>query len=156
MATRAYSVAVSNAVTTAAASTQIHNMIYNDATVLVRPEIYDLVISCPATPADNVIEWGVTRTSVIPSAGGGIVVAQPLDYYSAAAKTLAWKIPGAGAVVITPYLLTMAVNTRVTWRWCAVPGGEIMIAGVVAYGAGLACVINASTPNCSTTIMFRE
>jgi hypothetical protein len=156
MSNRAYSIAVSNVATTAAASTQIHTMIYQPAAVLTRAQIFDLMISSPATPADNVIDWALTRTAVIPATGGGIKVCQPMEYNDPVASTLGWSIPASGAVITAPHLMVMSVNQRVTWRWCAVPGGEIWLASVVAYGAGLACLVNANTPNCSSSIFFRE
>ena len=161
MASRAYAAINDNtAISAGATITAMHNMLYNPGTVLVRPAIFDLVVSSPATPNDVALDWALGRTTGA-ATGGANPTPLPLDYQDTAASTLVRTSSGAAitgaAVTAAPYLLVFALNQRVTWRWCAVPGSEILLNSAANAGAGLLCLASSTgTPNCTTTILWRE
>lgn len=156
MATRAYSTFAS-ALTVATATnafTSIHNNIYNPAAVLTRPSLFDLLISSGATPADNANQWMICRTTVAP-VGGSAITASPCDFGDPAASTLAMSKPTSASVQGT-VLMYMSVNQRVTWRWCAVPGGELVVSNVAGSGIGLVSNLSPTPAVCESALFFRE
>jgi len=156
MSNRAYSTfasAIDVALATSAFTDQ-HNLIYNPAAVLSRPSIYDILIGSSATPADNATQWGVYRTATAPT-GGTAITASPCDSNDPAASTLAMSKP-TGASTLGVLLAYMSVNQRVTWRWCAVPGGELVVGAAAGAGIGLVSVLCPTPAVMETTIFFRE
>jgi hypothetical protein len=156
MGNRAYSGFVS--VITVAQATNAytcqHQCIYNPTVLLNRPSIYDVLISSAATPADNANQWALERTSTAPT-GGAAITPSPVDPYDTAATTLDMSKP-TGAAATGVVLAYMSVNQRVTWRWCAVPGGELVNSGAAGSGIALVSVLSATPAVCESTIFFRE
>jgi hypothetical protein len=141
----------------------IQNMIYAGAAVTVRATVYDIIVSSGSTPGDAGLSFAIRRTTTAAPTGGTAVglVPVPMDFSDAASNSLGacgGSTPLATATMIgTPFPMTWAQNQRVTWRWCAVPGGEILQAAVVYAGIAIALLANAGTvPTLNTTIFFRE
>lgn len=148
---RAYSSVVSAAV----AATKSHHTIYHPATAVVRPEVYDLLVSSSAAPADVSLQWYILRTTAAPGTPVA-VTPTPINGLDPATGILGSKqataepTPGAA-------LMYFSTNQRVTWRWCAVPGGELVMTQTAAYGITLLCqAISSGTPVCETTLFWRE
>lgn len=153
---RAYS-SFASSITVALATnafTDQHNVIYNPAAVLSRPSLYDVLIGSSAVPADTAVQWGIYRTATAPT-GGTAVTASPLDPNDPAASTLAQSKPTGGST-LGVMLMWLALNQRATFRWCAVPGGELVVGAAVGAGIGLVSVLAATPAVMETTLFFRE
>lgn len=148
---RQYSTVCSAAV----AAAKSHQTIYQPATAVVRPEVFDLLVSSSAAPADVSLQWYLLRTTAAPGTPVAITP-NPMNSLDAATGILGSKQaasePTAGAA-----LMYFSTNQRVTWRYCAVPGGEFVMAQTAAYGITLLCnAISSGTPVCETTLFWRE
>jgi len=94
-------------------------------TTAVRPMLYDVIISPQGVaPADNACEYQIKRHTAIGTSTA--VTPQALDSGDPAAATTA----GVNHSVEPTYtanaiLLDVGVNMRATFRWVAVPGGEL-------------------------------
>jgi|SRR5208283_2438822 len=155
---RVYSSSVS-ALTVAqgtSAFTSIHNCIYQpSSSVLVRASIFDLIVGCSATPADNATQWALMPTTAAPT-GGTAITARPMDSNDAAASTLAVSKPTSVMTLGSTFYMYMSVNQRVTWRWCAVPGSEIIMPVAVSSGICMNSYLDSTPAVRDTVIFFRE
>lgn len=153
---RAYASMV-DALVPVSTANNFHNIIYTPTTVAVavRPQIYDLLVSSGATPADNVCDWQLLRTTVAAPTGGTAVTPSACNSLDSAAAVLAMK-GSTGGSTASVALMYFAVNQRVTWRWCAVPGGEIVIPSQINLGCGLGIVSSTGYPASDSVIFFTE
>lgn len=122
----------------------------------VRPEIYDLLISSVATPADNCSEYYIQRSTAAGTSTGFTPVA--LDSGDPASTTAAGVNHSAEPTYTASAIpLRVAVNQRNTLRWVARDGSEIRVPATSANGLGLlANAIGGSAVAMSYTILFAE
>lgn len=129
--------------------------IVSSATVR-RLKLYDLLIGTNGTPADNYIEWDVSRQTAA-STGGTTATALPLDPADAAALTVCAIDPtGEGTVTANSSMFYIGVNQRASYRWVAAPGSEIV--GPATSAAGLAGRGRSGgyTGTLTMTMLFQE
>lgn len=95
-------------------------------TALRRIKLYDILIGTNGTPADNEVEWDVSRMT---AAGTGTAsTPTALDPADAAALTV-----GTNDYTIEPTVTAnssiwyVAVNQRASYRWVAAPGSEFVV-----------------------------
>ena len=117
--------------------------------------IYDIIIGCDATPADLAGQFDVIRGTV--SGTGTGVTARALDPANPAA-TIA---PEGGTFTgqtktANSALLSVGLNQRATFRWVAVPGGELVIPGTSDNWVGIESVAHGGTPNINATMHWSE
>jgi hypothetical protein len=146
-----------DALTVSSTASTYHNVVYlaTTAAVAVRPQVYDLIVSSPASPADVVIDWALQKLTAAPT-GGTSVTPTPMNTGDGAATSLAMK-GSTGGGTVSVVAMYFAMNQRVTWRWCAVPGGEVVFVPTASNGVGLQCVsAAASYPSMDSTIFFTE
>lgn len=124
-----------------------------DGTSTTRGSIYDIVVGCNATPADNAYEFNLRRFG--PANGTGTAVTPvPLDTADAAAE-----IDGTTAhtteasVTANNIILSWAQNQRATFRWVAAPGGELIMPATTDVGIALFCE-NVSGSGVTVTASF--
>lgn len=103
----------------------------------IRPRLFDLIVGSVATPADQATKFHVQRFTAVGTEGSGFtpVALDPGDPTSLADC-------GAGVFGVEPtytanaVLLQFSVNQRATFRWVAVPGGEIIAPATANNGLG--------------------
>lgn len=92
---------------------------------LRRNKIYDVLVGTNGTPADNYMEWDISRqtadgtaTSVTPTA------LDPADgAFSGASKA---NYTAEGTITAASSVFYVGVNQRASYRWVAAPGGELV------------------------------
>ena len=122
----------------------------------VRPAMYDLLIGCTATPADNAMNLDVKRFTAAGTTTAWTPIAlDPADPASLTAS-------GYTATVEPTYtanavLLRIGVNQRATFRWVARDRSEILAPATAANGMGfISTAIGGSAVIMLYTILFEE
>ncbi len=104
----------------------------------VRPKLYDLLVGAPDTPADQYVKWQIGRFTAVGTEGSGFT---PVALDPASPAALADY--GVGSYSAEPTytanaeLLVFGQNMRATFRWCAVPGSELVAPATANNGLGL-------------------
>lgn len=93
-----------------------------------RGKIYDLLIGTNGTPADNFMEWDISRVTTVSTsaAAGTLVAAPPLDSADAAATSVCTVNSTGTSTISVPNIFYVGVNQRASYRWVAAPGSEIV------------------------------
>lgn len=125
------------------------------ATTLRRAWIYDIMVGADGTPADNVINWVVSRNS---TAGTGTSHAPTgLDSGDAAAlMTCLVNHTIEPTITDQTGLIQLAVNQRASYRWVAAPGGELIVPATTANGIGVRAKSPAYTSTATAHVSFWE
>jgi len=135
----------------------ILNLFQSAATPTRRPRIYEVGVSCNATPADLATDFVVQRTTAVGTEDAGFTPL-PLDPGGPAAQSDF----GCGAFSAEPTktanseLLRFALNQRATFRWVAAPGGELMLPATQNNGACLNAESSGGTAAHIGCIFFEE
>jgi hypothetical protein len=53
-------------------------------------------------------------------------------------------------------MLSVGLNQRATFRWVAVPGGELIVPATSDNWVGIECIGHGGTPNINATIHWDE
>jgi hypothetical protein len=123
-----------------------------------RLKVFDLLIGCAATPADQASSFNLRRTS----ADGSPLTAftptklDPADGASIASLDLTWT--GAAEPTITgdSDLLQIPLNQRATVRWVAADGREIIVPAVSEAGLALLSAIATSPAIHNYCVLWTE
>jgi hypothetical protein len=117
------------------------------ATTLRRAWVYDIMVGVDGTPADNVINWIVSRNS---SAGTGTSHTPAQVDSGDAVALMTCLVNHTIEPIITDQtgLLQIAVNQRASYRWVAAPGGEFIVPATTANGIG----VRAKSPAYASTV----
>jgi|SRR3990167_1580782 len=120
-----------------------------------RGKIYDLLVGTNGTPADNYMEWIVSRVTV-PSTGT-VVTSLPLDAADAAilAKIVA-NSTTEGTVTAGSDLFYVGVNQRASYRWVAAPGSELVWPATSCAGFVLRARSGGYTGTATGTVYAQE
>ncbi len=90
-----------------------------------RFKVYDVLIGTNGTPADNFIEWDISRITA--SSTTTVLAAQPLDPADATALTVATVNSSTfGTITTGSNVFYVGINQRASYRWVAAPGGELV------------------------------
>jgi hypothetical protein len=135
--------------------TQIDITAATGATTLRKAWLYDVMMGCDQTPADNAIGWCIdrqtstgTRTAQIPP---------PLDAGDAAALiTVGVCTTIEGIVTATTKLMEIGINQRAGYRWVAAPGGEFVVPATNVAGLGIRALSPAYTGKVTASANFWE
>ena len=104
----------------------------------IRPHLYDVLIGCEATPADQATQLLIARFTAVGTEGSGFtpIALDPAD-------PAALSDCGSGVFSVEPTytananLLQISMNQRATFRWVAAPGGELIAPATANNGIGL-------------------
>lgn len=123
----------------------------------VRPEVYDIMCGCPATPAEAAADMVVQRFTTTGTAGSN-PTPRPTDPRYGASTTTAGSgdfspQPGFTASEI---LLSLAFNQRAFVRWCCQRGDGLICPATASNGLGLQSVTATGTASYSGQIFFQE
>lgn len=122
----------------------------------VRPELYELIWSHGAAPADTVINWLVRRFNTADGTFDAVTPA-PLDPGAPASGLTVGEnhtVEPTDASV-TP-LIDMDLNQRATFRWIASPGGEIKFSALATEGVYITPVSSTYALAASVTAHWTE
>jgi hypothetical protein len=101
-----------------------------------RAWIYDVQAGADGTPADYAIAFILDRQTTVGT--GTAVTPRPLDSADGATTIVATVNHTAEPTVTADTdLLEMAGNQRASFRWCAPPGGELIVPATNLNGIGL-------------------
>lgn len=143
----------SNATNTVSTTVPMFTIVANTTT---RGRIYDVISGSDATPADAATKLGFRRisargtqsTSVTPTA------LDPADPAALLIYDTAWNINPT--ITASSEVLQVAHNQRATFRWVAVPDGEIIIPATSGAGLALMSIVASATANYAWTTHWQE
>lgn len=126
---------------------------------IVRPAIFDIMLSSFATPADNAAQWQLRRYT---TTAGTVTAFVPVALDSGdPASQCQIAATGFNATVEPAYttstLLDIGLNQRATFRWVAAPNSEFVGPATATTGFGIQCIaVNAGVAGSNGTILFME
>jgi len=126
------------------------------AATTTRGRIYDLIIGSDASPADIATEFNIIRgtvsgtptTTVTPRA---LDPADPAALLSLEVGTFTGQTKTSNTS-----LMNIALNQRATFRWVAVPDGEIVVPATSDNWVGLESIASGGTPNINASFYWQE
>lgn len=120
-----------------------------------RTKIYDILIGTNGTPADNFIEWDVSRITT--GSTTTILAAAPLDTADAVALTVATVNSSTfGTITTGTNVFYVGVNQRASYRWVAAPGSELVGPATSSAGFQLRARSAGYTGTVTGTFLFQE
>lgn len=122
---------------------------------LTRFWIYDLMFGTDGTPADNAIDWDVSRQT----AAGTSTATTPnaLNPADAAASTVgSANFTAEGTVTASSSVFFLGVNQRASYRWVAAPGSELIAPATNLAGFAMRAKSTAYASTFTYTSMFTE
>lgn len=120
----------------------------------VRSKVYDLLIGTNGTPADNFIEWDVSRVTT--SSTATIITPQPLDMADAASRLIVTANSSTAATISIQDLFYVGVNQRASYRWVAAPGSELVAPATSSAGLQLRARSGAYTSTVTGSWFWSE
>ena len=140
---------------TAAAYTGALLGITSSNTTPKRSKIYDILIGTNGTPADNFVEWDVSRVTA--SSTSTALAPQPLDAAdSVSLLNVTVNSSTFGTITTGSNVFYIGVNQRASYRWVAAPGSELVAPATSSNGFQLRCRSAAYTGTATGTILFQE
>lgn len=99
-------------------------------------KVYEASFGTNGTPADNYMEYDVSRQTAVGTSTALTPVA--LDGQHRAAGTVgAGNFTAEGTITATSSVLYVPINQRATYRWVCAPGGELIIPATNLAGLAL-------------------
>lgn len=121
----------------------------------VRPRLYDVLIGCAATPDDQAADFRLRRFTAVGTGTGGTVV--PLDYSDPAPAGATTKYAHTvEPTYVGGSALRFGMNQYTTFRWLAVPGGEIVSIAAENNGLGLYTASSTGSAVHIATLHWKE
>lgn len=121
-----------------------------------RASVYDFILTCGGTPADNAIQWLARRLTAVGTEGAGVVPA-PLDPADAASTTDgAENHTAEPTYTAATELFDQIINQRAAFRWVAAPGGELVAPATASNGIGFTAFHASYTGSAEVTAHFYE
>lgn len=101
----------------------------------IRPAIYDLLVGCGGTPADQGAVIRCQRTTTAGTVSS--VTPEPLDGDDLPAVSTAGQTATAEPTYAGVPYLQFGLHQRASFRWVAAPGGELRVTGATNNGMGV-------------------
>ena len=122
---------------------------------LRRGKVFDLLIGTNGTPADNYLQWDISRMTAVGTATS--VTPQALDPADAAALgTAANNYTAEPTITANSSLLNVGVNQRASYRWVAAPGSELVFPATANNGLALRTLSGGYTGSATGDYMYEE
>jgi len=121
-----------------------------------RLQMYDLISSSDATPADNVAEFSIKRNTSNGTAGSTFTPTALDPGDPASLAQFITNQNGTPTLTASSELMYFSHNQRATFRWVAVPDGELIVPATAANGLSLMAVTSNATGTYSWTVHWRE
>jgi hypothetical protein len=120
-----------------------------------RGKIYDVLIGTNGTPADNYLQWDISRMTA--DGTGTAVTPNALDPADVAALATAKNNYSVeGTVTANSSLLNVGVNQRASYRWVAAPGSELVFPSTANNGLVLRTLSGGYTGSATGDWMYEE
>lgn len=120
-----------------------------------RFKIYDVLIGTNGTPADNFVEWDISRITA--SSTTTVLAAQPLDPADATSLIVATVNSSTfGTITTGSNVFYVGVNQRASYRWVAAPGGELVAPATSSAGFQLRARSGGYTGTATGTLHYEE
>lgn len=123
-------------------------------TTLRRGKVYDLLIGTNGTPADNFVEWDISRVTAASTAT--TITPQPLDSADQAAVAIVTANSSTHGTISLQNLLYVGVNQRASYRWVAAPGSELVWPATSSNGLQLRQRSGGYTGTATGTWLWQE
>lgn len=134
---------------------------------LRRGKLYDILVGTNGTPADNYVEYEVTRATIGTTVTwlgsvSSVSTAYSLDQADAAVGAFLTMNGSAGSTAVSIRSISawyVGVNQRASYRWVAAPGSEIVYPAASSASVNGLMLSNRSAAYTSTvtgTIMVSE
>jgi hypothetical protein len=122
---------------------------------LRRGKVYDLLIGTNGTPADNYLQWDISRMTA--DGTGTAVTPNQLDPADVAALATAKNNYSAEpTITASSSLLNVGVNQRASYRWVAAPGSELVFPATASNGLALRTLSGGYTGSATGDFMYEE
>lgn len=118
----------------------------SSTTTLKRGKVYDLLIGTNGTPADNAVEWDISRVTTASTAT--VITPQPLDMADSAALSVCTANSSTMGTISLQNLFYAGINQRASYRWVAAPGSELVWPATSSAGMQL----RARSPGYTSTV----
>jgi hypothetical protein len=121
-----------------------------------RLRLYDFISGSDATPADAAFKLAFRRISAAGTTSATVTPnpLDPADPASLAAYGTAWNINPT--VTASSEVLQVAHNQRATFRWVAIPDGELIVPATSGAGLALMAVVASATSNVAWSTSWQE
>lgn len=120
-----------------------------------RIKIYDLLIGTNGTPADNFVEFDISRVTTASTATSATPTALDVaDATSLTTTTVNSSSPGT--ITANTNVLYDGFNQRASYRWVAAPGGELVSPATSSAGFQIRARSGGYTGTFTATIHFQE
>jgi len=122
---------------------------------LRRGKVFDVLIGTNGTPADNFLQWDISRMTA--DGTGTAVTPNPLDPSDVAAlATAKANYTAEPTITANSSLLNVGVNQRASYRWVAAPGSELLFPAVAGNGLALRTLSGGYTGSATGGVMYEE
>jgi hypothetical protein len=122
---------------------------------LRRGKVYDVLIGTNGTPADNYLQWDISRMTA--DGTGTAVTPQALDPADVAALATAKNNYSAEPTITAgSSLFNVGVNQRASYRWVAAPGSELLFPATANNGLALRALSGGYTGSATGDVMYEE
>jgi hypothetical protein len=122
---------------------------------LRRGKVYDVLIGTNGTPADNYLQWDISRMTA--DGTGTAVTPQALDPADVAALATAKNNYSAEPTITAgSSLFNVGVNQRASYRWVAAPGSELVFPATASNGLALRTLSGGYTGSATGDVMYEE
>lgn len=135
---------------------------------LRRGKIYDILVGTNGTPADNYVEWELSRCTIgttVTYLGSvsSVSSAYGLDLADPGFQAMVTNNASAGSTAVISRISQpwyVGVNQRASYRWVAAPGSEVVYPAVSSATAGNGVALQARsaayTGTVTGTLMWQE
>lgn len=122
---------------------------------LRRGKVFDLLLGTDGTPADNALDWDVSRMTA--NGTGTAVTPNPLDPADVAMLgTVNVNYTAEPTVTGASSLIDIGVNQRASYRWVAAPGSEILYPATANNGIVIRAKSASYTGTATATALVDE
>jgi hypothetical protein len=119
-----------------------------------RGKWYDILVGTNGSPADNFMEFEVSRVTTGSTATN--VAANPLDSADAGHVVSVTVNSSAMGTISVPNMWYIGMNQRASYRWVCAPGSEIVWPTTTSNGLIMRQRSGAYTGTVAGTVMFQE
>lgn len=126
----------------------------SSSATLRRGKVYNVIVGTNGTPADNFMEWDISRVTTNSTAT--VVAAPPLDAADGAAVTNVTVNSSTHGTIAVPNIWYFGANQRASYNWVAAPGSELVWPATSSNGFQLRQRSGGYTSTVGCTIFFEE
>jgi hypothetical protein len=135
----------------------ILNLFASPATPTNRARVYDIIVGCDATPADQATDFYFGRTTAVGTEGSGFTPNNLDNGGPAGNHDFGVAHSAEPTYTANKELLRFSLNQRSTFRWVAVaPEYELLLIATQNSGGGLKSSSSTGTPTTQACMYFCE